>query len=830
MRKSCIYFALIKRIPCSVVLLGLLLQAVPAYAEVVTCGQWQYDGSTIVKYLGDDASVTVPSTIDGNKITHVGEKTFFDNPNTLNITLSEGISTLDENALQGIRHLRSLNIPKTLTTVKDQSQLTIDNIYAHSLESWLGIDYVGTHGLGNNSNLYIIMGTEPQWTVAVTEYTYSAKTPLKYCSFAGIRSLKKVDLTGCTSIPTGAFLNCTSLSEVKYDDDLVEIGSASFGNIAVTDIILPQSVETIDMQAYYNCASVQQIYLGRDLESLGWEAFYGIPTSCVVTVAATTPPTGGSSAFHISAREKINLFVPEESEESYKNDWGFSKIYPCTETDDKWEVTDGYITAYKGKSTKIEIPQYVGVDYIKGFTSEVFQGNTNIKSVILPALLEKLPEGAFKGCSSLSNVVFEGDLKAISASAFEDCTSLVSISLPDSVTIIGKRAFANSGLRDFSVPSSLTSVDESAFEGCKIEQVDCLTRQQWVGLNFANPQANPIHCHARLFFNGLEVKRLSCYEKKVGDYTFYGLENLERIFLRHTIWVGKEAFAGCSNVEWIDLDDSVIMIDDGAFDGCGVQADLILSYPLLYSINTNAFRKGDGNGTLKTLRFGDEMTYIEPGAFIGHDEIEDIYVDRNKPPYFCLMSSGKHNYDGVAFSDAVKENARLHVPVGYEVEYAEKWGFKNVVGYSAGILTVSIPDGGNLSFINPAKGMRLRITPDDDNWQIASATLGDKDITDAIDANGYYTLPSIEGDVTLNVIFKKKDDSGVNTIFGEQSSVTMSVSGDIVNIEGATPGSEVKVYNTNGQLVTATRNHSFQLNAKGVLILIVDGQTFKFVM
>lgn len=804
--------------------------AVPAYADVVTSGEWQYDGNTIVKYLGKDASVTVPAILDGNAMTNLGESVFSDNPNMLNITLSEGITTLDEYALQGIRHLRSLNIPKTLAIVNAQSQLTIDNIYAHSLESWLGIDYVGTQGLGNNSNLYIIMGTEPQWTVAVTEYTYSAQTPLKDCSFAGIRNLKKVDLTGCSSIPRCAFMNCTSLSDVKYSDSLVEIGAAAFGNVSVTDIILPQSVKTIDIQAYYNCASVQQIYLGRNLESLGWEAFYGIPSSGVVTVAAATPPSGGSAAFQLAAREKTNLFVPEESAEAYKNDWNFANVHPCSETDDRWEVTDGYITAYKGRSTKIEIPQYVGVDYIKGFSSEVFQGNTSIKSVTLPALLEKLPEGAFKGCTSLNNVVFEDDLKEISASAFEDCTSLVSISLPDSVTIIGKRAFANSGLCDFSVPSRLTTVDESAFEGCKIEQVNCLTRQQWVGLHFANPQSNPIHCHARLFFNGLEVKILSCYEKKVGDFTFYGLENLERIFLRETMWVGKEAFSGCKNVDYISLDENMIMIDEGAFDGCGVQEDLILSYPLLYSIGTNAFRKRDGNGTLKTIRIGDEMTYIEPGAFIGHDEIEDIYVDRNKPPYLCLMSSGKHNYDDEAFSDAVKENARLHVPVGYESVYAEKWGFKNVVGYSAGILTVSIPDGGNLSFINPTKGMRLRITPEDDNWEIASAMLGDKDITDAIDANGYYTLPSIEGDMVLNVIFKKKEYTGANSVLGEKTSVTVSVAGDIVNIEGATPGSDVKVYNTNGQLVTATRNHSFQLNAKGVLILTIDGQTFKFII
>lgn len=813
----------------STVVLALGAIAVPSYADVVTSGDWQYDGNTIVKYLGKDASVTVPATLDGNAITNLGAEAFSENPNVLNITLSEGITTLDEYALHGIRHLRSINIPKTLSTVNAQAQLTIDNIYAHSLESWVAIDYVETQGLGNNSNLYIIKGTEPQWTEAVTEYTYSAKAPLKYCSFAGIRNLKKVDLTGCTSIPAGAFLNCTSLSDVKYSEGLIEIGSAAFANVSVADIILPQSVKTIGGQAYNNCTSVRQIYLGRNLETIGKAAFYGFPSSYPVTVAAITPPTGGSAAFQSDVRRSADLFVPEGSEEVYKNDWNFTYVYPCSETDAEWEVTDGYITAYKGTSIIVEIPQYVGVDFIKGFNSEAFQGNTSITSVTLPGLMGAIPDGAFKGCTSLRDVVFEGDIKEIPVSAFEDCTSLESISLPETVTKIGKRAFANSGLLDFLVPESLTTVEESAFEGCNIEQVNCRTRQQWVGLHFANPQANPIHCHARLFFNGVEVKILSCYEGNIRDYAFYGLESLQRIFLTETVMVGKEAFAGCKNVDWINFDDSLMMIEDGAFDGCGVPETLNLSFENIYSIGTNAFRKGDGNGTLKTINIGEEVTFIEPGAFFGHDEIEDIYVKRTTPPYLCLMSSGNYNYTGEAFSESVKENARLHVPTGCEAEYAEKWGFKNVLGHSGGVLIVKIPDGGNLSFAN-AKDLRLRIYPDDDNWELASAVLGDTDITDAINPDTYYNLGNIQGDVTLRVIFKKKEDSGVNSVAGDKSPVKLSVSDDAVNIEGATHGSEVKVYNTNGQLVTSTRNHSFQLNAKGVLILTVDGQTFKFVM
>lgn len=331
-----------------------------------------------------------------------------------------------------------------------------------------------------------------------------------------------------------------------------------------------------------------------------------------------------------------------------------------------------------------------------------------------------------------------------------------------------------------------------------------------------------------MFINGVELKILDCYNVVINNYAFYGNESLEKVILNDAISVGRGAFAGCSNLILISFNSNLIMIDRAAFDGSGTGQSLAFG-DNIYSIGEFAFRKGDSEDELRSLYFGSELTYIEPWAFDGHDEITDIYISRNTPPYLCSMRGSEANYDADVFSDKVKENARLHVPDGCETDYAEKWGFNNVVGNSTGILTVKIPEGGNLSFINPSKGMRLRITPEDDDWEISSATLGETDITDAIDANGYYTLPSIVGDAVLNVIFKKKEDSSVNSIFGKKSSITLSVVGDVVTINGATPGSEVRVFNTNGQLVAESRSHILQLNATGVLILNVDGQSFKFI-
>lgn len=798
-------------------------------AETVTSGEWQYDGATIVKYLGNETSVTVPSSIDGQAITSIGEFAFMESPNVLNITFSEGITSLDDYSLMGINRLHSLTLPKSLKTVGTATRNTtiIDNIYVYSLDGWLGIDYTGMSVLANSSNLYIIKGVQPQVSEAVTNYAFDESHPLKNRAFAGIKNLTGADLRGCTEIPAGAFSNCISLSDVVYSDNLVSIGEAAFTGTALRSVILPESLQTIGNQAYSDCKGIEQIWIGRNLSNIGNGAFSAIADNVPITAAGTTPAIGGAKAFPSKIKASNDLFVPEESVDAYKAEWGFSNVEGCPATDSEWIVSSGFITAYTGTSNNISIPQYIGVNYIQGFTSDVFKGNTSIQSVVFPEEMETIPENAFNGCSSLSSVIFSGNLKRVSASAFEGCASLLSVSLPESVCTIGEYAFANSGLQEFSVPESLVTIEGYAFEDCEIGRVDCGSLAQWMKIDFTNPYANPGFNGSQLFLNGVELKTLDTYVATINKYAFYGNLSLERVILNEAVAVGHDAFKGCHNLVFIGFSSNLIEIDRGAFDGCGTGQSLAFG-DNIWNIGEFAFSKGDSEDNLKTLYLGSELYRIEPWAFEGHEEITDIYISRNTPPYLCSSRASEMDYDSTVFDDKVKENAKLHVPDGCEADYSEKWGFKNVTGNSTGMLTVKIPEGGNLSLLNPAKGMRLRITPEDNDWEISSAALGETDITGAIDSNGYYTLPNIEGDMVLNVIFKKKGDSGVNNIVGEKSSLKVFVTGDTVVVSGASPDSEVRVYKTDGQLVMTSRNHNFQLASNGVMILTVDGQSFKF--
>lgn len=111
----------------------------------------------------------------------------------------------------------------------------------------------------------------------------------------------------------------------------------------------------------------------------------------------------------------------------------------------------GTITEYNGDAEYVVIPEYVSINNgdgtfsakrIRGFKSEVFKGNTNIKGVSLPKYIYEIPNSAFEGCTSLETVIGYG-VSEIGDYAFKDCRVLKSFSIDKYITHLGTNAFVN---------------------------------------------------------------------------------------------------------------------------------------------------------------------------------------------------------------------------------------------------------------------------------------------------------------------------------------------------------------------------------------------------
>ena len=68
--------------------------------------------------------------------------------------------------------------------------------------------------------------------------------------------------------------------------------------------------------------------------------------------------------------------------------------------------------------------------------------------------------------------------------------------------------------------------------------------------------------------------------------------------------------------------------------------------------------------------------------------------------------------------------------------------------------------------------------------------------------------------------------TGINGI-AAKNVAKVYVDGSIVRIEGATESSPVTVFNQTGQILKQTREHTFTLDSHGIILINVDGHTYK---
>lgn len=131
-----------------------------------------------------------------------------------------------------------------------------------------------------------------------------------------------------------------------------------------------------------------------------------------------------------------------------------------------FDETTGTITKYAESDTVVVIPSKINDITVETIGHGAFERSA-VTSVTIPDSVTAILDRAFANCYQLTNISIPNSVTSIGFSAFEHCTSLKSITLPSSLRNISMFLFHNcSQLTTIQIPDSVLSIQDYAFGNC----------------------------------------------------------------------------------------------------------------------------------------------------------------------------------------------------------------------------------------------------------------------------------------------------------------------------------------------------------------------------
>ena len=447
---------------------------------------------------------------------------------TGSVTIPEGVSSIGDRMFSYCINLTSIVLPNSITSIGKEAfyccYKLVQVVNLSDLPIAAGFSDYGyvayyAHNVYNSLDFDSHLQTQDEYTfyedgetVYLLGYNGTATELQLPASFNGRNY----------AIGEYAFYGNKTITSVTLSDGVDSIGAVAFGGCtSLESVTIPDSVTSIGEEAFDDCTSLETIIIGNNVTSIGAFAF-------------------SSTAY-------------------YRNQ-------------DHWSGDILYIGKYLVAAKSAVSGKHTINPGTKVIADRAFNGCTDLTSVTIPDSVTAIGESAFGRCTSLSEINFEvnSQLKSIGSYAFEYCAAAIDWGKIPTIQEIGSSVFYGYQGKSITIPSSVTSIGELAFENCtSLESLYINDIVAWCNIDFGNEEANPLYYAHNLYILGVPTYDLMIPEgvTEIKAYAFAGFGGWSINISNSVASIGKYAFCGSAAAIGWGNDLAIHEIGENVFSG-----------------------------------------------------------------------------------------------------------------------------------------------------------------------------------------------------------------------------------------------------------------------
>jgi hypothetical protein len=550
-----------------------------AESAVIDGVEWEYSldgsGNATVTDGPTEGDLVIPAELDGHPVIAIGARAFRWDDIT-SVTFPDSVETIGDYAFEHCFYLASVTFASGLVSIGKEAFYTCsltsldlpdsvkslgDSAFCHC--SGLASVSIGAGVADIGKNAFWDCPALERFEVAPANaafaspggvlFTKDGKTLLLFPPAKGVTAYEVP--SGTKTIATGAFSACSNLVSVAFPDGLEDIGEGAFSGCQnLSSAPFPDGLRNIGDSAFQDCTTLVSLSIPGSVTNIGDKAFWGCNALASLTIKDGAASSIGAYAFSLceelatvslgSGVAAIGYYAFEDCSAlaTFRFGRGVSAISPVAF--DRCEA----LASFEMDEANAAFSVRDGVVFSKdGKTLCVFPwGRSGTYAV---------PEGT----------------ETIVPSVFEDNALLESVTLPESVASVGEYAFDGCDLLTLHVPASWEGTDmldaANVPEKCVLVYGEVDWNWEWMVAEDgcvtltgggAGQKAIPIPSE-------IEGRRVT----EIGWGAFSMRAELERVVVPGSVTnIQITAFDNCPALQTLRLCKGLRDLGDSAFQGC----------------------------------------------------------------------------------------------------------------------------------------------------------------------------------------------------------------------------------------------------------------------